>query len=127
MKNSIKQLEQRADLLCDAIATVREQIEQIKATGEIAPPGCFVVRYQARGSGRTYWYYKLQATEAIFITKNGQKTKYKHLGKGGSPEHIKALMEVSRRTQIEALDRTLNALQESWSDLYDNNTSNDRQ
>ena len=123
MKNSIEQIEQRADLLCAAIATVNSQIEQIQASGEIAPAGCFVVRYQARGSGRTYWYYKLQATEAIFITKNGQKTKYKHLGKGGSPEHIKALMEVSRRTQIEALDRTLNALQESWSDLYDNKSN----
>ncbi len=44
MKNSIEQIEQRADLLCEAIATVREQIEAIEQTGEIAPPGCFVVR-----------------------------------------------------------------------------------
>jgi len=120
MKNSIKQIEQRADLLCEAINTVQKQIEQIKINREIAPPGCFVVRYQARGSGRAYWYYKLQATEPIFTTKNGQKTKYKHLGKGGSPEHIEALMQVSRRTQIEALERTLNSLHESLSDLYDN-------
>ncbi len=127
MKNSVEQIEQRADLLCAAIATVNSQIEAIEQTGAIAPPGCFVVRYQARGSGRTYWYYKLQATEPIFITKNGQKTKYKHLGKGGSPEHIEALMQVSRRTQIEALNRTLNSLQESWSDLYDNKSSADRQ
>lgn len=127
MKNSIEQIEQRADLLCAAIATVNSQIGQIQASGEIAPAGCFVVRYQARGSGRTYWYYKLQATEPIFITKNGQKTKYKHLGKGGSPEHIEALIQVSRRTQIEALNRTLNALQESWSDLYDSRSGGDCQ
>ncbi len=127
MNNSIFKLEQRADLLCEAIATVRLQIEQIEATGEMAPPGCFVVRYQARGSGRTYWYYKLQATEPIFTTKNGEKTKYQHLGKGGSPAHIEALMQVSRRNQIEALQRTLTALDGCLSDLYDNKSNAARQ
>lgn len=49
----------RAELLQQAIATLQLQIQQIKATGEVAPPGCYVLRYQARGNRGTYWYYKL--------------------------------------------------------------------
>ena len=52
----------RAELLQQAIATLQLQIQQIKVSGEVAPPGCCVLRYQARGKNRTYWYYKLHAT-----------------------------------------------------------------
>lgn len=120
MPNKTEELEHRADLISATIATVRSQIEQIEATGEVAPPGCCVLRYQARGKDRTYWYYKLHATEPMFPTKSGKMSKYKHLGKGGSPAQIEALMQVTRRTQIEGLQRTLAALYQCWSDLYDN-------
>ena len=43
-----------------------EQIRDIKASGEIAPTGCHLARYQARGQYKAYWYYKLQAKQAIF-------------------------------------------------------------
>ncbi len=46
-------------------------------------------------------------------------SKYKHLGKAGSVAHIEALMQVNRRTQLEGLHRTLDALMHSWSDLYE--------
>ena len=120
MRNKTEELEQRADLISTAIATISLQIKQIEATGEIAPPGCCVLRYQARGKDRTYWYYKLHATDPIFPTKSGEMSKYKHLGKGGSSAHIEALMQVTRRTQLEGLQRTLAALYQCWSDLYDN-------
>ena len=126
MRNKTEELEQRADLISAAIATISLQIKQIEATGEIAPPGCCVLRYQARGKDRTYWYYKLHATDPIFPTKSGKMSKYKHLGKGGSPAHIEALMQVTRRTQIEGLQRTLTALYQCWSDLYDNPGSQDK-
>ena len=126
MKNKIEELEHRADLIGAAIATISSQIEQIKATGEIAPPGCCVLRYQARGSDRTYWYYKLHATDPIFPTKSGKMSKYKHLGKGGSPAQIEALMQVTRRSQIEGLQRTLAALHQCWSDLYDKGGTRDK-
>jgi hypothetical protein len=90
MRNKTEELEQRADLISAAIATISLQIKQIEATGKIAPPGCCVLRYQARGKDRTYWYYKLHATDPIFPTKSGEMSKYKHLGKGGSPAHIEA-------------------------------------
>jgi hypothetical protein len=123
MPNKTEELELRSDGLCAAIATVKAQIEQIEATGAVAPPGCCVLRYQARAKDRTYWYYKLHATEPMFPTKSGKMSKYKHLGKGGSPAHLEALMQVTRRMQIEGLQRTLAALYQCWSDLYDNSDS----
>ena len=41
----------RAELLQQAIATLQLQIQQIKASGEVAPPGCCVLRYQAHSQG----------------------------------------------------------------------------
>ena len=41
-------------------------------------------RYQARGTGGTYWYYKWQSKERIFVTKSGQKSCYQYIGKAGS-------------------------------------------
>ncbi|WP_258169524.1 hypothetical protein [Nostoc sp. 'Peltigera membranacea cyanobiont' N6] len=68
-----------------AITTLQLSIQQIQASGEIAPPGCCVLRYQARGKKQAYWYYKLHATKPIFSTTQPNKlSKYKHLGKAGS-------------------------------------------
>jgi hypothetical protein len=56
----------RAELLQQAIATLQLSIQQIQASGEVAPPGCCVLRYQVRGKRQAYWYYKLHATQPIF-------------------------------------------------------------
>jgi hypothetical protein len=63
-------LEGRADRIADALKILQYKIQQIQLEGEIAPPGCCVLRYQARGKTKTYWYYKLHATEPIFPTKS---------------------------------------------------------
>lgn len=95
------------------------QIQQIKASGEVAPPNCCVLRYQARSPSGTYWYYKLHAQSPIFPTREPDKfSKYKHLGKAGSPAHIDAVMQVARRTQIQYLQSCIDSLRESWADLY---------
>ena len=110
----------RAELLQQAIATLQLQIQQIKASGEVAPPNCCVLRYQARSSSGTYWYYKLHATEPIFPTRtHGKFSKYKHLGKAGSPAHIDAVMQVAKRTQIQYLQSCIDSLRLSWADLYE--------
>jgi len=110
----------RAELLQQAIATLQLQIQQIQALGEVAPPGCCVLRYQARGKNGTYWYYKLHATQAIFPTTQPNKlSKYKHLGKAGSPAHIDAVLSVARRTQIDYLTSCIDSLRQNWVDLYD--------
>ncbi len=59
MNHSPQDLEDRADRIQKAIASIQSTIEQIKAQGDIAPPGCCVLRYQARGNKKPYWYYKL--------------------------------------------------------------------
>ena len=49
----------KADRLQAAIAALEQQVEQIRATGEIAPPACHVARYQVKRPHQSYWYYKL--------------------------------------------------------------------
>ena len=119
MSDKTYELEQRADRIADAIAKLSSQIQQIESEGEVAPAGCCVPRYQARGKRGTYWYYKLHAQAAIFPTQSGEMSKYKHLGKAGSAAHIEAVLQVARRTQIEGLHRMLAALTQCWSQLYD--------
>ena len=68
------------------IAIYQQQINDIMESGEVAPPGCWIVRYQARGRTSRYWYYKLHSTEKIFPTRNPEiDSKYKHDRKAGSP------------------------------------------
>ncbi len=66
MRDKTAELEQRSDRLADAIAKLSSQIQQIESQGEVAPAGCCVLRYQARGKRGTYWYYKLQALLSDF-------------------------------------------------------------
>ncbi|MHC5833955.1 MAG: hypothetical protein ACYT04_000000102665, partial [Nostoc sp.] len=78
---------------------------------EVAPPSCCILRYQARGEKQAYWYYKLHATKPIFSTTQPSKfSKYKHLGKAGSPAHINAVLSVARRTQIDHLSSCIDSL-----------------
>lgn len=110
----------RAERLLTTIATLEEQIKIISASGEVAPKGCHLARYQARGQYKAYWYYKLQAVEPIFTSKKGQgkPSRYKHLGAAGTQAHVDAVMMVIRRVQIDELQKSIDALRDSWSDLY---------
>ncbi|MGB7440814.1 MAG: hypothetical protein WA919_07075 [Coleofasciculaceae cyanobacterium] len=45
MRNKTDELEERADLISSALATISSQIQLLEATGEVAPPGCCVLRY----------------------------------------------------------------------------------
>jgi hypothetical protein len=87
---------ERIDRITAAIATLEQQKEIIKATGEVASDGCVVSRYQVRQQQKIYWYYKLQAPKPTFPKANDTKTlsKYKHLGKAGSEAHTTAVMQV---------------------------------
>lgn len=125
-KQKQKQTEQLAiaDNLTKYIDLIQAKIEEIKNEGEVAEPGYTLMRYLAGGTKKKYWYYKLQATYPIFPTKSGKLSKYKHLGKGGSDAHIEALMQISRRSQIEALYRTLDCLFKSFADLKESTSEN---
>ncbi len=123
MTHSPSDLEDRANRISEAIVSIQKSIELLKSSGDIAPTGCCIVHYQARGHKKHYWYYKLQASEPIFPTKNGKMTRYKHLGASGTEGNLEALMQINRRNQLEALSRTLDSLMQCWSDLSENSKS----
>ena len=86
----------------------------------MTPSGCWIVRYQARGRKTRYWYYKLHSTEEIFPTRNPEKnSKYKHLGKAGSPAYLDGVASVLRRAQIDGLERAIKTLKSGLMDLAD--------
>lgn len=119
-KESKIELDERASRISLTIKILSQKILEIEEEGEVAPPCCYVARYQARGSKHRYYYYQLKAEQAIFpkAKKEGEFSRYQHLGKAGSVEHISSVLAVVRRVQIEELTKAIDGLKESWSDLY---------
>jgi hypothetical protein len=110
----------RTDQLASTIERLEQEIKVLQATGLVAPSGCWIVRYLAKGKKSAYWYYKLQASEAIFPTKTkGKYTKYKHLGKAGSKAYLSAVEQVATRAKIEGLQRAIDTLLQGSADLID--------
>ena len=75
-KESELEKEQRAERISATIALLQAQKSEIEASGVVAPSGCYVARYQAKGAQHHYWYYQLRATEAIFPKTNSEKNEY---------------------------------------------------
>jgi hypothetical protein len=63
----------RWEELTSLFQEVNQEIELANRNGKIAPKGCWIVRYRVRGKGGTYWYYKWQSPEPIFVTKDDKK------------------------------------------------------
>ena len=114
--------EQRAERISAVITELQAQKSEIEAAGVVAPPGCYVARYQAKGQKHHYWYYQLKAQRAIFpkSQKENEYSRYQHLGKAGSEAHINGVLAVIRRVQIDELTKAIDGLKDSWSDLYSN-------
>ncbi len=110
----------RLDELKHLLEQLQQDLENIKLEGEIAPSGCWIVRYQAKGrKGGRYWYYKWMSHEPIFVTKNGNPSRHQYLGKAGSEDYLKAVEALSRRGRIEVLDRAISTLSMGLSDLVE--------
>ncbi|MEH2247951.1 hypothetical protein [Nostoc sp.] len=63
---------------------------------------------------------QIHATTPIFPTRNdGKLSKYKHLGKAGSLTYIDAIEQITARTKIEALDRSIEVLKQGLKDLVE--------
>ena len=114
--------EQRAERISAAITELQAHKSEIEAAGVVAPPGCYVARYQAKGQKHHYWYYQLKAQRAIFpkSQQENEYSRYQHLGKAGSEAHINGVLAVVRRVQIDELTKAIDGLKDSWSDLYRN-------
>ena len=111
-------LERITRLQC-AIAQLETYQDFFEGQGELAPDGTWVARYQVRQPKKVYWYYKLQADQAIFTKTSPAQglSKYKHLGKGGSQAHVDGVMAVVRRTIIEQLQKNIDSLKGSLLDI----------
>lgn len=117
-----KDLSKRILELNQKLASVVQEMEEIKEEGEVAPPSCWIVRYQAKGRGGAYWYYKWMAREAIFINEKQQRSKSKYIGKAGSKAYLQAVSSLQRRGKVEALGRVINLLSQGLEDLVEEAT-----
>jgi hypothetical protein len=119
-KESELEITQRAERIQAAIAELSRKKSEIEAEGELAPQGCYVARYQARGQKHRHWYYQLKTQTALFpkTDKNQEYSRFQHLGKAGTQAHIDGVLAVIRRVQIDELTKAIEGLKESWLDLY---------
>ena len=121
----VKNKQQQLDL-ADRIAQVQvriesisKEIENILAKSPVAKPTSSIVRFRAKGKGGAYWYYKWQSPQPIFITKNGNSSRYKYIGKAGSPAFNEAVEMYRNRTHISSLQQVLHTLELARLDLVE--------
>ena len=101
------------------IEELSREIEAIKANSPVAPPTCGIVRFRAKGKGGAYWYYKWQSPQPIFVSKRGYSSRYKYIGKAGSPAFLSAVEMMRNRTQISALEQVRHTLELGREDLLE--------
>jgi hypothetical protein len=110
------------------IDEISREIENIQANCPVALPTCSIVRFRAKGSGGAYWYYKWQSLQPIFVTKNGNSSRYQYIGKAGSIAFLEAVEMLRNRTSISALEQVLHTLELARLDLVEEATRiNERQ
>ena len=125
----VKSKQQQQLDLADRIAQVQgliddisREIETIQANSPVANPTSSMVRFRAKGKGGAYWYYKWQSPQPIFVTKNGNSSRYKYIGKAGSPAFNEAVEMYRNRTSISALEQVLHTLELARLDLVEEAT-----
>jgi len=103
----------RFERIKKAITALEKQQKQILKQGELAPSGAWVARYQVRQSLKKYWYYKLQVpTPSLPCATSSKLSKYNHLGKAGTQEHLDAVMSVFRRSVWKEIQKIIDTLDE---------------
>ena len=108
----------RFDRIKKAITALEKQKRQILKQGELAPSAAWVARYQVRQNTKKYWYYKLQAPTPSFPgATSSELSKYKHLGKAGTQDHIDAVMSVFRRSVIDEIQKIIRCLDDCLLDI----------
>jgi hypothetical protein len=108
----------RFERIKKAITVLEKQQAMILRQGALAPQGAWVARYQVRQNLKKYWYYKLQASTPCLPQATSSKlSKYKHLGKAGTIEHIDAVMSVFRRSIWEEIQRIIDTLDDCLLDI----------
>ncbi len=125
VKNKQQQQLDLADRIAqiqDLFAEISREIENIQANSPVALPNSSIVRFRAKGKGGAYWYYKWQSPQPIFVTKNGNFSRYKYIGKAGSPAFNEAVEMYRNRTHISSLQQVLHTLELARLDLVEEAT-----
>ncbi|AUB44945.1 hypothetical protein COO91_11200 (plasmid) [Nostoc flagelliforme CCNUN1] len=108
----------RFERIKKAITALEKQQKQILKQGDLAPEGAWVARYQVSQNRKKYWYYKLQVpTPSLPCATSSKLSKYKHLGKAGTQEHIDAVMSVFRRSVWDEIQRIIHTLDDCLLDI----------
>ena len=107
----------RIEKVIALIDEISREIDSIQANSPVAPPACSLVRFRAKGKGGAYWYYKWQSPQPIFVTKKGNSSRYKYIGKAGSPAFLEAVEMMRNRTSISARQQVLHTLELGREDL----------
>lgn len=108
----------RFERIKKTITALEKQQALLLKQGNLAASGAWVARYQVRQNLRKYWYYKLQVPIPYFQCATSDKlSKYKHLGKGGTQEHIDAVMSVFRRSVWDEIQRIIHTLDNCLLDI----------
>lgn len=125
VKNKQQQQLDLADRIAQVqglIESISREIENIQANLKVAFPSSSIVRFRAKGRGGAYWYYKWQSPQPIFVTKNGNPSRYKYIGKAGSPAFNEAVEMYRNRTHISSLEQILHTLELARLDLVEEAT-----
>ncbi len=101
------------------IDEINREIENIQANFPVAKPTSSIIRFRAKGKGGAYWYYKWQSPQRIFVTKNGSSSRYKYIGKAGSPAFNEAIEMYRNRLSISALEQVRHTLELGREDLLE--------
>jgi hypothetical protein len=108
----------RFERIKKTIIALEKQQALLLKQGDMPASGAWVARYQVRQNLKKYWYYKLQAPIPYFQCATSNKlSKYKHLGKAGTQEHLDAVMSVFRRSVCDEIQRIIHTLDDCLLDI----------
>ncbi len=87
------------------VASIQEQIEKIRASGNVAPPYTWIGSCSVTKKDKKYTYYRLMKADPNHRIKSGKlKTKMvRYLGTADNEKYLQAVAAIERRNQIEKL------------------------
>ena len=99
------------------VAEIQEQIEKIRASGEVAPPYTWIGYGTVKKKDKKHTYYRLMKADPNSRTKSGKpKTKMvRYLGNADNEKYLKAVAAIERRNQIEKLLKEVEKLEKGTS------------
>ncbi len=96
------------------VAQIQEEIKQIRASGDVAPPNTWISSSSIKKKDKKYTYYRLLKADYDHRTKSG-KPKNKmvsYLGSADSEKYLEMKTAIERRNQIEKLLKQLEKIEQ---------------